>query len=81
MGLYLFLTRPKVEESKPVPPKLKEEDDPNSPFFRGPRPDPPKPGKITARFAAKFAEFSINYAIFESDIGCIPRFLKLLGSD
>jgi len=33
----------KVEESKPVQPKLKEEDDPNSPFFRGPRPDPPKP--------------------------------------
>jgi len=39
-------TVPKVEESKPVPPKLKEEDDPNSPFFRGPRPDPPKPAPV-----------------------------------
>ena len=52
MGLYLFLTRPKVEESKPVQPKLKEEDDPNSPFFRGPRPDPPKPGKISQKSSA-----------------------------
>ena len=42
-GTYLFLTRPK----QPEPVKKKKEEDPNDPFYRGPRPDPfVKPGKL-----------------------------------
>lgn len=49
-GTYLFLTRPLKQEPvpapKPVEKKKDEEVDINDPFYRGPRPDPFKPGTL-----------------------------------
>ena len=49
-GTYLFLTRPLKQEPvtpvKPVEKKKDEEVDINDPFYRGPRPDPFKPGTV-----------------------------------
>ena len=56
-GTYLFLTRVK----QPEPVKKKKEEDPNDPFYRGPRPDPfVKPGKSTF-----WPNFDLKHEIFE----------------